>query len=168
MSGTKNSSQAETALNTALRMAAQLPPLARSTSDAAKRGVTRTRAWAAPQLERGGQVLQDQVAPKVSAALSSAAQHVDPGQPKPRQWRKVAAFSLLAAAVNDGVAPGQVPFRGERGGGLPPQDGVAICGTKQASGGDGRQRKVMARQCVMLIRQPLRRQLAGCPESGGG
>src|SRR6516225_7252026 len=53
---------------------------------------------AAPQLERGGQVLQDQVAPKVSAALSSAAQHVDPGQPKPRQWRKVAAFSLLAAA----------------------------------------------------------------------
>ena len=98
MSGTKNSSQAETALNTALRMAAQLPPLARSTSDAAKRGVTRTRAWAAPQLERGGQVLQDQVAPKVSAALSSAAHHVDPGQPKPRQWRKVAAFSLLAAA----------------------------------------------------------------------
>jgi len=98
MSGTKNSNQAETALNTALRMAAQLPPLARNTSEAAKRGVTRSRAWAAPQLERGGQVLQDQVAPKVSAALSSAAHRVDPGQPKPRQWRKVAAFSLLAAA----------------------------------------------------------------------
>jgi hypothetical protein len=108
MSGTKNSNQTETALNTALRMAAQLPPLARNTSEAAKRGVTRTRAWAAPQLERGGQVLQDQVAPKVSAALSSAAQHVDPGQPKPRQWRKVAAFSLLAAA---GIVTALAGFR---------------------------------------------------------
>ncbi len=108
MSGTKKNTQAEAAINTALRMAAQLPPLAHSTSDAAKRGVTRTRAWAAPQLERGGQVLQDQVAPKVSAALSTAAHHVDPGQPKPRQWRKVAAFSLLAAA---GVVTALAGFR---------------------------------------------------------
>lgn len=98
MSPTNKSNQAEAALESARRMAAQLPPLARSTSEAAKRGVTRTRAWAAPQLERGGQVLQHQVAPKVSSALSSAAHRVDPGQPKPRQWRKAAAFSLLAAA----------------------------------------------------------------------
>ncbi len=98
MSPTKKSTQAEAAIESARRMAAQLPPLARSTSEAAKRGVTRTRAWAAPQLERGGQVLQDQVAPKVSAALSSAAHRVDPAQPKPRQWRKAVAFSLLAAA----------------------------------------------------------------------
>ena len=108
MSGTKKNTQAEAAINTALRMAAQLPPLAHSTSDAAKRGVTRTRAWAAPQLERGGQALQHQVAPKVSAALSTAAHHVDPGQPKPRQWRKVAAFSLLAAA---GVVTALAGFR---------------------------------------------------------
>jgi hypothetical protein len=108
MSGTKKNTQAEAAINTAMRMAAQLPPLAQSTSDAAKRGVTRTRAWAAPQLERGGQALQHQVAPKVSAALSTAAHHVDPGQPKPRQWRKVAAFSLLAAA---GVVTALAGFR---------------------------------------------------------
>jgi hypothetical protein len=106
MSGTKNSNQA--AIDTALRMAAQLPPLARNTSEAAKRGVTRTRAWAAPQLERGGEVLQNQLAPAVSAALSSAAHRVDPGQPKPRQWRKVAAFSLLAAA---GVVTALAGFR---------------------------------------------------------
>jgi hypothetical protein len=106
MSGRKNSNQA--AIDTAMRMAAQLPPLARSTSEAAKRGVTRSRAWAAPQLERGGQVLQNQVAPAVSAALSTAAHRVDPGQPKPRQWRKVAAFSLLAAA---GVVTALAGFR---------------------------------------------------------
>jgi hypothetical protein len=98
MSRTKKSNQAEAAIDSARRVAAQLPPLAKSTSEAAKRGVTRTRAWAAPQLERGGQVLQHQVAPKVSAALSSAAHRIDPGQPKSRQWRKAAAFSLLAAA----------------------------------------------------------------------
>ncbi len=108
MSGTKKNSQAEAAIDTAVRVAAQLQPLARSTSEAAKRGVTRTRAWAAPQLERGGQVLEHQVAPKVSAALSSAAHRVDPGQPKPRQWRKVTAFSLLAAA---GVVTALAGFR---------------------------------------------------------
>jgi hypothetical protein len=108
MSGTKKNNQAEAAIDTARRMAAQLPPLARSTSEAAKRGVTQTRAWAAPQLERGGQVLQHQVAPAVSNALSSAAHRVDPGQPKPRQWRKIAAFSLLAAA---GVVTALAGFR---------------------------------------------------------
>ncbi len=108
MSGTKKNNQAEAAIDTARRMAAQLPPLAHSTGEAAKRGVTRTRAWAAPQLERGGQVLQHQVAPAVSAALSSAAHRVDPGQPKPRQWRKAVAFSLLAAA---GVMTALAGFR---------------------------------------------------------
>jgi hypothetical protein len=98
MSGTKKNSQAEAAISGARRMAAQLPPLAKSTSEAAKRSMHKTRAWAAPQVERSGQVLQHQVAPKVSAALSSAAHRIDPGQPKPRQWRKAAAFSLLAVA----------------------------------------------------------------------
>jgi ElaB/YqjD/DUF883 family membrane-anchored ribosome-binding protein len=99
MSGTKKNSQAEAALSGARRMAAQLPPLAKSTSEAAKRSMHKTRAWAAPQLERGGQALQHQVAPKVSAALSTAAQRIDPPvQPKPRQWRKAVAISLLALA----------------------------------------------------------------------
>ncbi|HEY6274750.1 MAG TPA: hypothetical protein VIX86_00325 [Streptosporangiaceae bacterium] len=98
MSRTKKNQQAEAAMDSARRLAAQLPPLAKNTSEAAKRSVHRTRAWAAPQIERGGQVLQHQVAPKVSAALSSAAHRIEPGQPKPRPWRKAVAFSLLAAA----------------------------------------------------------------------
>jgi hypothetical protein len=142
MSGTKNNNQA--AIDTAMRMAAQLPPLARSTSEAAKRGVTRTRAWAAPQLERGGQVLQDQVAPAVSAALSSAAHHVDPGQPKPRQWRKVAAFSLLAVA---GIVTALAGFRRHANAAAPaeettasdtaPADGPADTTAGEAAPGSG-------------------------------
>src|SRR5579864_2627140 len=46
-------------------VAAQLKPLARSTGGAARRRVHKTRAWAAPQVEHAGQVLQDTVAPRV-------------------------------------------------------------------------------------------------------
>lgn len=77
--------------------AAQVRPLAQSTQAAARRGVRRTRAWAAPQVERTGQVLQDSVAPKVSALLSSAAQRLDPAKPPRRRWRKVAGIATLTA-----------------------------------------------------------------------
>lgn len=73
-------------------------PLAKSTSQAARRGILRTRAWAAPQIERTGQVLKDTVAPKVSAMLSSAAKRIDPAQPRYRRWRKPAGLATLAAA----------------------------------------------------------------------
>jgi hypothetical protein len=133
MSGTKKNKQAEAAIDTAMRMAAQLPPLARNTSEAAKRGVTRTRAWAAPQLERGGQVLQHQVAPAVSAALSTAAHRVDPGQPKPRQWRKVTAFSLLAAA---GVVTALAGFRRHASAAAPAEE-ATTSDTNPADASDG-------------------------------
>jgi hypothetical protein len=133
MSGTKKNNQAEAAINTALRMAAQLPPLARSTSEAAKRGVTQTRAWAAPQLERGGQALQHQVAPAVSNALSSAAHRVDPGQPKPRQWRKITAFSLLAAA---GVVTALAGFRRHSSATAPAEGETAPGGSASADTSD--------------------------------
>jgi hypothetical protein len=73
-------------------------PLARSTGQAARRQILRTRAWAAPQVEHSGQVLQDTVAPKVSAALSSAAKRIDPAQPRYRRWKKPAGFATLTAA----------------------------------------------------------------------
>jgi hypothetical protein len=73
-------------------------PLARTTSEAARRGILRTRAWAAPQVERTGQVLQDTVAPKVSAMLASAAKRIDPAQPRYRRWQKPAGLATLAAA----------------------------------------------------------------------
>jgi hypothetical protein len=60
--------------------------------------VRRTRAWAAPQVERAGQILQDDVAPRVSALLTSAAQRLDPAEPQRRSWRKPLAVALAAAA----------------------------------------------------------------------
>jgi hypothetical protein len=81
------------------RMAAQARPLARSTGAAAARGVRTTRAWAAPQVERAGQVLQDSVAPRISALLSAAARRLEPARQPRRLWRKLAGGSALAAAA---------------------------------------------------------------------
>lgn len=78
--------------------AARARPLARSTGAAARRQLLRTRAWAAPQVERSSKVLQDTVAPKVSAVLSSAARKLDPAQPRQRRWRKPAGLATMTAA----------------------------------------------------------------------
>src|SRR5260370_3950402 len=90
--------QAASARDRVRHAAAQVKPLARTTGAAARRRVHRTRAWAAPQLERTGQVLQDTIAPKVSAVLSSAAQRLEPAQPHRGRWRKLAGVSMLTAA----------------------------------------------------------------------
>jgi hypothetical protein len=89
----------------ARRAAAQLKPvaerakpLAKTTGAAARRRIFRTRAWAAPQVERSGKVLQDTVAPKVSSALSSAASRIDPAQPRYRRWKKPVGLATLTAA----------------------------------------------------------------------
>ena len=58
--------------------AAQIKPLAQSAAAAATRRVRTTRAWAAPQVERTGLVVQHNVAPKVSAWLSVAARRLEP------------------------------------------------------------------------------------------
>ncbi|HXP20648.1 MAG TPA: hypothetical protein VN840_13480 [Streptosporangiaceae bacterium] len=85
-------------------VAAQVKPLARSTGEAARHRVRKTRAWAAPQVERTGQVLQDTVAPKVSAVLSSAAQRLDPAEPRRRQWRKRIGAATITAAASAAAA----------------------------------------------------------------
>jgi hypothetical protein len=100
--GTKASSPWDRARQAAAQVtpaAAELKPLARSTGAAARRRVHRTRAWAAPQVEHAGRVLQDSVAPKVSALLSSAARRLEPAKPPRRRWRKLAGISMLAAAA---------------------------------------------------------------------
>jgi hypothetical protein len=79
--------------------AARLKPLARSTGAAARRRVHKTRAWAAPLVERTGQVLQDSVAPRVSALLSSAARRLEQAKPPRRRWRMLAGAAMLAAAA---------------------------------------------------------------------
>ena len=80
-------------------------PLASDARQAAGRGVYRARAWAAPQVHRTGEVLQDTVAPKVVAALHSSAERLDPGERPHRGWRKgAAAISIVLAAAAAAVA----------------------------------------------------------------
>ena len=81
-------------------VAARMKPLARSTGVAARRGVHRTRALAVPQVERAGQILQESVAPKVSALLSSAAERLEPAKPPRRRWRKLVGISMITAAAS--------------------------------------------------------------------
>ena len=97
--------RARQAAEAAKPVAAQVKPLASDARQAASRGVYRARVWAAPQVERTGQVLQDTVAPKVADALHSSAQKLDPGEPPHRGWRKGAAVvSILLAAAAAAVA----------------------------------------------------------------
>lgn len=88
----------------ARQAAAQVQPLARSTGAAARRRVHKTRGRAAPQVERAALVLQNSVAPKVSALLSSAAQRLEPAKPRRRPWRKLAGISVFAAAAGAAAA----------------------------------------------------------------
>ena len=85
-------------------VAAAVKPLARSTGAAATRRVRRTRAWAARMVDRTGRVLRDNVAAKVSAMWSSAAQRLEPAKPPSRRWRKLAGISMLTAAASAAAA----------------------------------------------------------------
>jgi len=104
MSRIRRNHEADTAANSAWgrarQAAARVKPVATSTGAAARRGVHKTRAWAAPQVERTGQVLQGRVAPKVSAVLSSAARRLEPAKPRLSRWRKLAGVSALTAAAS--------------------------------------------------------------------
>jgi hypothetical protein len=115
MSRTKASHQVDTRARGAWRRvlhatarlqpaAARAMPAAKSTQAAALRQAGRARAWAAPQVERTGQVLQHTVAPKVSAMLSAAAHRLEPAKPQRRPWRKLAGASAAAAAASAAVA----------------------------------------------------------------
>lgn len=107
MSRMKRNHEASGTLARARQTAAQVKPaaahvqaLASTAGAAARRRVYKTRAWAAPQVDRTGQVLQDRVAPKVSAVLSSAARRLEPAEPKRRPWRKLAVSSVLTTAAS--------------------------------------------------------------------
>jgi hypothetical protein len=90
----------------------QVTPLAKSARQAAKEGVYGARVWAAPRVERTGHVLEERVAPKVSAILAATARRVEPAQPKRRRrWPKALAgmamlgAGMVAAAVLRGRRP---------------------------------------------------------------
>jgi hypothetical protein len=75
--------------------AEQVKPLART----ARQGANKARTWAAPQVERAGQVLQDSIAPKTSSLLSAAARRIDPTRPRLRRARKLAGASAILAGT---------------------------------------------------------------------
>jgi hypothetical protein len=88
---------------------AQLAPLATNARISAQQGMTGARAWTAPRLELMGQALQEQWAPRISAALAAYARRIDPIPPEPppssrRRWPAVVGGVVLivggaAAAV---------------------------------------------------------------------
>ena len=99
---TKNKHEDGTAASgarAARQITAKVKPLARSTKVATSRRVYKTRAWAAPQVEHAARVLQDNVAPRVSALLTSAARRLEPSMPRSGRWRKLAGGSALTAAA---------------------------------------------------------------------
>ena len=78
--------------------AAQVRPLARSTQAAAQRRLHAGRSWAAPRVERTGQVLQTSVAPRLADMLSSAARRIEPEKPRSRRWWTLPGVAILVAA----------------------------------------------------------------------
>ena len=112
----------------------QVAPLARKAGAGAKRQADRTRSWAAPHVERAGQVVQDSIAPRVSSLLSAIARRLEPaGRRRPR-WRKLvgasaatAAASAFAAVVRSYMKAGAatVPDEAEAGGTAPATETAA-------------------------------------------
>jgi hypothetical protein len=82
------------------RAAAQAAPLASSAAEIGRRGLYRARVWTAPRLDRTGQALEYQVAPKVAAMLSATARRIEPVRPKRRRWPLVAAGVIAAAGLS--------------------------------------------------------------------
>src|SRR5579859_7882879 len=104
MSGNKRTEAWGRTRKAADQMAAQMKPLAKSSGQAARRQLFRTRAWAAPRVERTGKVLEDTVAPKVSSMLSSAAERLDPARPKRGRWRLPVGIATAVTAAASAAA----------------------------------------------------------------
>ena len=72
-----------------------------SARTAARKGIHHARIWAAPRLERTGHTLEDQVAPRMAAMLSAAAQRIEPAPVRRRRrWPVVAAGVITAAGLS--------------------------------------------------------------------
>jgi hypothetical protein len=105
----------------AAQVTAQVKPVARSAGIATRRGVYRTRVWVAPQLHHSGQVLEETVAPKVSALLAAAAERIEPVKPQRSRWPRVIGLSILAAAAS-AAAAAVLRRRAQQGLGTPAAD----------------------------------------------
>jgi hypothetical protein len=97
--------QAVKAQQQARQAAAQVAPFAASARITATERLQSARAWTAPRLERTGTVLQERIAPSVSAMLTRAARRIEPQQARRRRrWPFLAAGLILAGAATAGAA----------------------------------------------------------------
>jgi hypothetical protein len=79
--------------------------MAASARTAARKGIHHARVWAAPRLERTGHTLEVQVAPRMAAMLSAAAQRIEPAPVRRRRrWPVLAAGVVAAAGLSAGAA----------------------------------------------------------------
>ena len=78
---------------------AQLAPLATSARIAAAQRLLGARAWSAPRLDSMSHALQEQWAPRISAAMADYARRIEPVPEKPprRRWPTVAGIVVIAA-----------------------------------------------------------------------
>ena len=94
----------------ASKLADQARPMTEAVSARAMRGagtaagwarphVLRARAWMAVRASRGGVVVQDTLAPRVSAMMAAAAKKLDPPKQSRRLPKVLAGMALLAAGA---------------------------------------------------------------------
>jgi hypothetical protein len=112
----KDGAAAASVSERARRAGAHVKPFAASTRAAAGRGLRTARAWAAPHVDHSAKAVQEKLAPRLSAMLSSAARRIEPATPRRRPWRKLAGISILtgaasalAALVRNRTKPAPVP-----------------------------------------------------------
>ncbi|WP_413224944.1 hypothetical protein [Streptosporangium longisporum] len=81
-------------------MADQAREAASHARDAASEKIIVARGWAAPRLDAAAHSIEEQLAPRISAALSQAAARIDPAPAKSRKWPML----LLVTGVALGAA----------------------------------------------------------------
>ena len=89
-----------------------MAPLAKSAQETAARGLLEARAWAAPRVEASGVAVQERIAPRVSAAMVTAARRLEPPTAqRRRRWPFIVAGIVVLGA---GCAAAAQILRGKR------------------------------------------------------
>ncbi|MFC5823331.1 YtxH domain-containing protein [Nonomuraea insulae] len=83
----------------AVRTGHRMSPMADQAKVAAAQRIEDARYWAAPRLESAAHGFEDQVAPKVSSMLSSAARKIDPKPSRSRRWPVLVLLTGLAVGA---------------------------------------------------------------------
>lgn len=91
--------QARDVAGHAREMAGQAREVAGQARDVASEKIIVARGWAAPRLDAAAHSIEEQLAPKLSAALSQAAARIDPTPAKSRKTPMVLLFAGVAIAA---------------------------------------------------------------------